>query len=434
MLHRNPSLRFYLTGTLLATGMVLVAGYSLLSADYFVRGMDSIMSAWLEEAAEHYIDNVPPEEQTQPVALMGNVLAPSFRTLPVSFQQAFDHKPPEQLNHLTKIRSTRDWEIPNNLYFLMHYSNGVEEVFVGRYVTRETASTLVKQQKTESGRLLVWVSLGIALALGLFIWLLLRQVSGPMEKLAQWTRRLTPQKLTAPVPDFTYPELNEMAGLIRSSLSSVQDTLEREQRFLRHASHELRTPISVIRSNVCLMRKIRTTPDCQSRPEKEKQVMERVDRASLTMKHLTETLLWLSRDEKDPLPTEEVKLGDLLKMSIEVLEYLLQDKSVKVTCTTDESTVLVPVAPVKIVLGNLVRNAYQHSWQGEISIIQEGGSVHIKNPIPESSEVGASDPGFGLGLQLTERLTRRMGWDYQAKTEAGVYHASVCFSEWVNQS
>ncbi|MEB3733551.1 histidine kinase dimerization/phospho-acceptor domain-containing protein [Halopseudomonas pachastrellae] len=60
----------------------------------------------------------------------------------------------------------------------------------------------------------------------------------------------------------------------------------------RFTSHELRTPISVIRANVELLERLRA----QSRidPAMEQQALDRIDRASLTMQHLTETLLWLA--------------------------------------------------------------------------------------------------------------------------------------------
>lgn len=428
MPHRSLSLRLYLAGAFLAAGGVLVAGYSLLSADYFVRGMDSVVSAWLEEAAEHYLENVPVERRKHTGFLMGNILAPTFEQLPDAFRQAFAEQPPKRVNHLQQNHRQSRWRTPDDLYFLMHYRKNGEEVFVGRLVDRASASPLVQQQKVDSAKLLVMVSLVVACVLGLVIWLLLRQVSKPMVKLEHWTRRLTPAELTAPVPDFTYPELNGMARLIRSSLSSVQDTLEREQRFLRHASHELRTPISVIRSNVELMNKIQSKESCVSKSAVEQQVMERIDRASLTMKHLTETLLWLGRDDEEPLPVEDIKPGEMLEIGIDILRYLLNDKDVTVSLQTDDTILRVAAPAVKIVIGNLIRNAFQHTWRGEVKVIQIGTEVRVSNPIPQATNAGGSDPGFGLGLQLTERLTKRLGWHYECETVDGMYHATVRFS------
>ena len=45
--------------------MVLVTGYSLLSAHYYHMGMDSITASNMEEAASSYIELVPPAKRTQ---------------------------------------------------------------------------------------------------------------------------------------------------------------------------------------------------------------------------------------------------------------------------------------------------------------------------------------------------------------------------------
>ncbi|QBM17966.1 hypothetical protein MARI_20900 [Marinobacter sp. JH2] len=125
-----------------------------------------------------------------------------------------------------------------------------------------------------------------------------------------WTHSLDNDKLSDPVPDFSYPELNEMAELIRNSLSSVQQAVDRERRFLRHASHELRTPISTIRSNIELHRKLTQK---REKFEDEQNIVDRIDRASLTMKHLTETLLWLNHEPDMPLQSEATDLPELIR-------------------------------------------------------------------------------------------------------------------------
>jgi len=80
-----------------------------------------------------------------------------------------------------------------------------------------------------SMRILVVVSLLTAVALTVIVWLLLRQVSRPVTARGHWTRSLNIERLAAPASDFSYPELNELAELIRTSLSAVQEGLEREQ-------------------------------------------------------------------------------------------------------------------------------------------------------------------------------------------------------------
>ncbi|NDW14466.1 hypothetical protein GTQ48_02815 [Alteromonas genovensis] len=101
------------------------------------------------------------------------------------------------------------------------------------------------------------ISLGVAL---LF---LMRSVSRPVESLQRWAADLDEAKLDAPISTFRYKELDALAHIIHTSLKDVRDTLNREREFVNHASHELRTPIAVVRSSLALMHRV-TTP-CNSK-------------------------------------------------------------------------------------------------------------------------------------------------------------------------
>ncbi|MEF1230904.1 HAMP domain-containing sensor histidine kinase, partial [Vibrio fortis] len=190
-----------------------------------------------------------------------------------------------------------------------------------------------------------------------------------------------------------------------SSLSSVQESLEREQRFLGYASHELRTPIAVTRTNSELLRKMITK---QLPAEKQLEVLDRIERAGFTMTDLTETLLWLNRQEGKSLPSYPVSLGKSIQQIVGELGYLLQGKSVEVTTTVDQTTLELPEGLCRIVISNLIRNAFQHTENGIVEIAQAGDTLSIVNRNTEP-KIGRDDLGFGLGLELTQRLIAQYG-------------------------
>ncbi len=68
----------------------------------------------------------------------------------------------------------------------------------------------------------------------------------------------------------------------------------------------------------------------------------------------------------------------------------------------------------RIVLGNLIRNAFQHTWKGQVIISQQGSQISIINrQFNADIDVAPTELGFGLGLQLTAQLTEKLGWPYQ---------------------
>ncbi len=83
-----------------------------------------------------------------------------------------------------------------------------------------------------------------------------RKVTTPVEQLKNWAKNMTTDQLSQPIPDFHYSELNVLANIVKSSMESVQQSVEREKKFLAYASHELRTPIAVTKTNTELLKKM----------------------------------------------------------------------------------------------------------------------------------------------------------------------------------
>lgn len=421
---RQISLKWLVILAFLSLGILLVLGYSLLSAQYFVRGMDSIVASDMENAVLSYIDLVPPEKREQLSSFSGYLITHTWEQMPESIHEAFDDAP--RVPDTIYKRDDSGWlQPPDIIHFAMRYEHEGETLFIAHTASAASASKLVGRKLDQSMRTLLTIGVLSGLLFIAIIWLLLQRVSRPVAALGRWTRSLNPEKLNIPAPDFSYPELNELAELIRTSLSSVQQSLEREHHFLRHTSHELRTPINVIRNNIELIRKLQQCSGNTWEP-KQGQVIDRIDRASLTMQHLTEILLWLSRDTATPLSQQEIRLDELIRLLVDEMGYLICNRHVEVEVVTEPCTVRLAETPARIVLGNLIRNAFQHTCEGRVTIRQRQNEVEVINLQNDTKDDDShQDLGFGLGLKLTAQLTAKLGWTYSNEPGPRGHHAKV---------
>ena len=200
------------------------------------------------------------------------------------------------------------------------------------------------------------------------------------------------------------------------------------QRFLQHASHELRTPLSVMSGNLELLDKL---AERQHPCEAEREAFDRLNRAITNVRQLTETLLWLSRSSETMPTAEPIELHALMRSLVDENRYLLDSKPVEIVVTGDRSRIHVPSAPCRIVLANLIRNAFQYTSSGRVSIDIAHDHITIDNECEAAVEEDAPSEddefGFGLGLKLVDELCRRLGWGYESSPRGDGRSTTVRF-------
>lgn len=440
MLRALLSLKGVLVLSFVSFALVLVLGYSWLSSRQFISGIDTMIADNMVGSVRQFVrhgdrnhprspDFVSRRWDTQPEDVRA-----AFSTPPKEQNQLYKGIIPEDNEAISITQQERDQQAPQ-LVFVMRYQMQGETFYISHRLMSRHVSHLVGLNARQSRQQLLWVGCLSLLALILIVWWLLKRAARPVHRLGQWARQLNADNLEQPVPDFIYPDLNAFAERVQGSLSSAHQALIREQTFLRHTSHELRTPISVIRNNVELLNKLQQH-EPQTTSSRVEAAVGRIDRASMTMKDLTETLLWLSREEGEALPAQTFDLAAMLTELTESLRYLIQAKPIRLTVTVAPCMTTQPEAATRIILGNLIRNAFQHTQSGWVEIQQQGLTVTIHNQNDETKAVldegdrlrqattashqDAVDNslGFGLGLALTQRLTQRLGWYHQHDRQA----------------
>jgi signal transduction histidine kinase len=243
------------------------------------------------------------------------------------------------------------------------------------------------------------------------------QVITPVLVLANRVQALKPEATHSPLgADFPRDELGALADAFDHYLARLAAFIERERAFTTDVSHELRTPLSII------LGVSEIQEDDASLTPRQRALALRVQRAAQDMSEITTALLLLAREQRVG-GAAPIAMGGLVQETVERHRHLLKDKPVEVKLEIDaEPHLAVDRALLLIVVGNLIRNAFQHTDQGgvnirltaeQLSIIDTGRGIAEADlaRVFQRHYKGSESLGEGIGLSLTKRICDRYGWD-----------------------
>lgn len=400
--------------SILSLGISLILFFAYFTYISFVEGVNS--SLWLTMGELANIDNVSPEH---PVSFLAFTVASNWQDIPIEIQSKFPSLA-MQLHDIEVVTTKKHlFELPSEVYIVSLLANDAGEP---RYVSYFT--TIDSSGTSHILRLLIVVIIAIMAFSSLVIATFYYQ-RGAIKHLRDWAKSFSADSSQKTPPDFNYDELNTLADIIYSSIKSVQKASAREHYFLRNASHELRTPIAVINSNLALLNKMKQA----NKPLQQQQlVLDRILRANSSMLHITETLLWLSRKDDRSVTYKMIRLDLLVESMSTSLKSLLHTKQVTVQLDTIPSELKLPIGATEIVIANLLRNAFQHTESGKVTVKQGANFINIRNVSVEANGHDHEQPtSFGLGLKLIKKLAKRFGWKYRHVIEQRGYYVEIYF-------
>jgi signal transduction histidine kinase len=266
----------------------------------------------------------------------------------------------------------------------------------------------------------------LVILLGWWIgWLTSRKVIAPLIHLSDQVNDSGPTNLPTDLSkDYIDDEVGTLASALERSMQRIEDFVEREHQFTRDASHELRTPVTVIKSAAELLRKqLGATEESVSRP------LGRIQRQVNNMENIIEALLWLSHEDVSIDAGPSVSVLPLVRDTIEENRKLIADKSIDIRLVTNGDPVLnVPAALFQIALANLIKNSIRYTSNGCITVYVSDDRVLVSDTgigidgsdldnIRLPHVRGTDSKGFGLGLSIVSRLCDRFGWRIEIESE-----------------
>lgn len=411
------SLRWFMLKFLISLVVLMVIAYFIWFKFFFIEGLKQSVVDVLEMEAISFQEQYQKDPST-PMPQTGLLQSfTGYDRLPENIRQWWPEEIIREGKFLYKEEYVdEDFFKPPEEFrvtFLLPYQLNDGKMIYLLMSFGEENLTQASQIRFDHNITLMWIISAVVLLIMIVaVWFLTRRLIKPMESMAHWADDLSLEKIDKPIPGLRYNELETVATKLQQAFRRIGEVLEHEHRFLRNASHELRTPIAVIRGNAELLNKILSS-DAKARP-----CVARIERNATNMQHLTETLLWLSREEEPIDGIETVVLDTMLQSVLDEHRYLIEGKQVEIVFSVAPFSLQTKATPLRIVLANLIRNAFQHTAQGTVTISLEEETVIISNQ-NEGADDGAGYDGYGLGLALVEMITSRMGWQCQHEEIAG---------------
>ncbi|MGE0758917.1 MAG: sensor histidine kinase [Pirellulaceae bacterium] len=260
----------------------------------------------------------------------------------------------------------------------------------------------------------------------------------PVEQLRRLADEITAERLDRrlPVPN-PADELGLLAQTINSMIARLERSFEEVRRFTADASHELRTPIAVIRSEAEMgMDAARDLPTARLRFAS---ILEECGRLAAA----TSQLLTLSREDAGVTRTARaaVRLEPLLQDAVDSLRPLAAAKRQQLILDVSHpATVLADPERLRQVFHNLIDNAIKYTppeGQIAVSLTRHNGGVsitvrdtgigipaehlpHIFDRFYRVQKGGDSDSGgAGLGLSIVHSIVTSLGGRVTADSHPG---------------
>ena len=263
--------------------------------------------------------------------------------------------------------------------------------------------------------------------------LLIRKVVHPIIELSNWLKKLKSNRPIELPSCINNDEIGYVADVVSETLTRMNEVNQREKQFLSCASHELRTPISVIVNSVEVIERAKSQGH-----DNFEQTFDRIKNAGLGIKALTDSLLWLTNIESRE-QISHTKFNLHKELSLLINQNCVNQSDESNFKLVGESNIDISLEKdiFLICMNNLIRNALQHACSYPIIVEYNRSQVVIRNYSEgclnmnreEILQYGVvSKQGFGLGLSMVARFAKKCNWQFSLDIKDGKAVNSLGFN------
>ncbi len=296
---------------------------------------------------------------------------------------------------------------------------------LGRQFDRTLPDALAADALGEVGFQYLLAFLGILLLSAAVGWAVAGRMLAPVRRITGTARRVSEEDLGERIEvEGPRDDLRELSETLNEMLDRLADSFEAQRRFVANASHELRSPLTVIRSEaeVALAN---PEPDVDELREMAASVVA----ASRRTEALLTSLLILARSQRDLVREEELDLAQAAATSARLAAREAAAQSVRIELALDPAPVAGDRALLERLVANLVENGVRYNRPGGFVSVRTGmggdgrAELRVENSGPrvardsaarlsqpfERLERSADGRGAGLGLSIVSAVSEAHG-------------------------
>ncbi len=305
------------------------------------------------------------------------------------------------------------------------------------YLITVLKTTIEEDELLESILSTFFIIVGL-LAIAFFIanWLLSKSMWKPFyETINELNRYEIKNHEEHTFPKSDTLEFNQLNETLNKLTNKIYQDYVQQKEFTENASHELQTPIAVLKANVNLLMQ---SPHLK---EQEMGQLQSMDNTLKKISSLNKALLLLAKIENNQfIEIEQINISEVLSKAIENIQEVAEVKGLKLF-TSIEPNILVKMNPTlcEVLISNFLQNSIRHNKQGgEIQVKLSTNGLIVSNsgePLsikPEELFVrfkknDSSKESIGLGLAIVKGIVDLYNFSIRYSFENSMHHFELKF-------
>lgn len=265
----------------------------------------------------------------------------------------------------------------------------------------------------------------------------LKKTISPLTSQINWLKETN---LYTEIPNFESSgiiEFDEMNTCLKELSKTIIETYISQKQYSENLSHELLTPIAIIRSKVELLLQ------SQKLNKNELEAIDTIMTTLTRLSNLNKGLILLAKiDNNQFIDKEEINLNEIIIEALENFEDQIRVKNLTIRVKQNENIIIsTNINLIRILISNLIKNSIFHNIEGGYLIISiEGASVIIENSGEENKSdtkfmfnrfvsSGNSSYSLGLGLSIVKKICDELDFQIEYTNEKKVHIVSLLFSK-----